>query len=210
MITFITTLYNEEDEIEDLLWHVFDYVDYLSIIDDGSTDNTAAILRKWWQDYDNFKYKTIEHTGLCEIGRIKALEGVKDDSWVIMLDADERFEEGVLPKIVEWIYTNPAETHMYFTQLEFIDGKQVRVFQKVKVFKKSVAHLPEIIHGDPIFDGNPVSFNWTVLHRKTTNKQIQREIEYLVTYQKLFDEGKIDEGKLKWFQGMHHFVFPKG
>lgn len=227
MITFISSLYNEEAEIADLLSHVFNYVDKIYLVDDGSTDRTANLIgevginlqSKWDRDNNNLahtyspgkvSYTTIDHTGLCEVGRIEALKYVKDDSWVIMLDADERFEEGVLPKIVEWINSNPEQTHMYFNQLEFIDGQHIRTYQKVKVFKKSVAHLPEIIHGDPAFDGDPVSFEWVVLHRKTSNKQIEREIQYLQTYEKLRQEGKIDAGKQQWFIGMHHYVKSHG
>lgn len=215
MITFMTTLYNEEHEIMDLMMHVAPYVGAFAVIDDGSTDSTPKLLRQVKAfvnegGYDSFTYKLIPHTGSCELGRIEALKLVPDGSWVIMLDADERFEDGVLPKIVDWIRSDPSYTHMYFEQREYIDGNHVRTFQKPKVFKKESIHLPEIIHGDPTFDGDPVGLGWVVIHRKTTDKQIRREIEYLATYKKLLDEGKIDQGKHDWFVSMHHYVRPHG
>lgn len=211
MITFMTTLYNEEHELSDLMMHVAPYVSAWAVIDDGSQDSTPQLLRQIKAfvnegGFDSFIYKTIPHTGSCELGRLEALKLVPADSWVIMLDADERFEDGVLPKITEWIRSNPSKTHMYFNQNEFIDGTQTRNYQKVKVFKKESAHLPEIIHGDPQFDGDPEGFGWVVIHRKSTDKQIQREIEYLRTYQQLLDEGKIDQDKFNWFVNMHYFV----
>jgi len=211
MIEFISTLYNEEEEIIDLLLHVSPYVDKINLIDDGSTDTTLARIGYFKVFHKEATHKTvaktIEHTGLCEIGRIRALEMCDDDSWIIMLDADERFAPGVLEKIVEFC-NNPPEgvTHLYFSQREFIDNSPVAAFAKVKVFKKSAAHLPEIIHRDPSFDGTGVGYDWVVIHRKTVSKQVMRELQYLDTYDKLLDEGKVTQDDVNWFKGMHHYV----
>lgn len=210
---FITTLYNEEAEIVDLIMHIGDYVDRLNIIDDGSTDKTAEILEAACTESGyHVDYKTIDHTGLCELGRIEALKMCENDSWVIMLDADERFQEGVLPEIIKFINSPESEgtTHIYFSQHEVIDGNPVAEFAKVKVFRKSAAHLPEIIHKEPSFDGDGIGFNWIVWHRKSSSKQVMREIEYLQTYEKLFQEGKVTKSDVDWFVGMHHYVKPRG
>jgi len=208
MIEFISALYNESAEIDDLVEHVCPFVDRINIVDDGSTDDTADKLDLHFLHSGlDFHYKTIEHTGLCEVARIHALEMCHDDSWIVMLDADERFAPGVLEQI-EQFCNNPPEgvTHMYFSQREFIDGKPMAEFAKVKLFKKSAAHLPEIIHRDPSFDGEAIGFNWVVIHRKTSDKQIMREMQYLETYDKLLDAGKVTQGDVDWFRGMHHYV----
>lgn len=212
MITFISTLYNEEKELTGLIEHVLPYVDKLIFIDDGSRDLTPEILKYWSDVNSKIEYEIIEHTGMCELARIKALEKVDAGSWVIMLDADERFDEGVLPQIVEYIYSTglPEKSHIYFDQLEFIDGIHLRTFQKAKVFLKESITLPEMIHGDPQFTGDPVSFKWIVIHRKSKNKQITREVEYLATYKRLLNEGKIDQGKYEWFCNLHYYVVPHG
>lgn len=209
MIEFITTLYNESAEINSLIAHVYPYVDRLNIINDGSTDDTAdKIFQARVATKDSkINFKTIEHTGLCEIGRIHALEMCENDSWVIMLDADERFSDGTLMRIVDFC-DNPTEgvTHLYFTQKEYIEGVQRAEFAKVKVFKKSAAHLPEVIHRDPQFDGEPENIGGYVIHRKTKYKQVMREMQYLDTYDKLLTEGKVTEGDVNWFKSMHHYV----
>ena len=207
MIEFISAVYNEEAELHNLINHVTPWVDRINIVDDGSTDETAAILDlNFLHSGLDFHYKTIEHTGLCEVARIKALEMCKDDSWIIMLDADERFADRALEQIVDFCKSPTLATHIYFSQKEYIDGRQVADFAKVKVFKKSAAHLPEIIHHDPQFDGKAVNLGLTVLHRKTSSKQINREQEYKETYQKLLNEGKVTEDDVKWFLNMHHYV----
>lgn len=213
MLEFIAAVWNEEDEIRDLVAHVYPYVDRIHIVDDVSTDNTTFLLGDiWWADnissVDKFDWHQMdEHTGLCEVVRIKALEMCEDDSWVIMLDADERFAPGVLEAIVAFCKAPPeGVTHVYFSQHEYIDGRKVAEFAKVKLFKKSAAHLPEIIHRDPTFDGEPTNFGGVVIHRKTSQKQVMRELQYLHTYDKLLDAGKVTQGDVDWFKSMHHFV----
>ncbi len=208
MLSFIAAVYNEEDEIDDLISHVRDYVDYIFIADDGSTDETENKLAAW-EDY-HFKvgYKRLEHTGLPETVKNEALKMVPDGSWVLMLDADERFAPGVLQDIVKYLRENPQLDYVVFRQIEIIDGVPVREFQKVKLFKKEAIRFPlNNIHADDQFVGEGSYYGqWVVLHRKTSDKQKKREREYLETYQKLFDEGKIDEGRLNWLRGLHHFI----
>ena len=197
-LNFIAALYNEEAEVEDLIDHISPYVEGLYFADDGSTDKTRLLLLTSPQYPDKVHLRAIEHTGLCEVARIKALETVPDGSWVLMLDADERFAPGVLEDVKAWLRSidSTKYTHVYFFQEEIIDGVSVRAFQKVKLFRKDSAHLPEMIHADPQFDGDGIyKGEWVVFHRKTSDKQKQREREYLDTYQKLFEEGKIDDRK---------------
>lgn len=220
MIEFICAVYNEEAEVSDLISHILPYVDKIHFIDDVSEDNTTNILQAWWevfQDAEKFSesnhyiefdwHQMEKHTGLCELVRIEALSMCEDDSWIIMLDADERFVDGDLQKIVDFC-NNPTEgvTHIYFGQKEYIDGIQRAEFAKVKVFKKSAAHLPEIIHRDPQFNGDPTNIGGYVIHRKTKRKQVMREMQYLDTYDKLLSEGKVTEGDVNWFKSMHHYV----
>jgi glycosyltransferase involved in cell wall biosynthesis len=224
MLEFISAVYNEEAEIDDLVEHIYPYVDAMHFTDDGSTDTTLDHLGKWWDRfneeyyynnedyytdplYGKFTWHSYDHTGLCEVGRIRALEMCDNDSWVLMLDADERFAPGVLEAVVEFCKAPPeGVTHVYFSQKEFIDGRPITEFAKVKLFKKSAAHLPEIIHRDPTFDGEAYNFGGVVIHRKTHNKQIMRELQYLDTYDKLLDAGKVTQGDVDWFKGMHHYV----
>lgn len=208
MLSFISAVYNEQLEIADLIEHVYPFVDSIYIVDDVSTDRTVSILKFYKDKYAKFNWQQMEeHTGLCEVVRIKALEAVPDDSWVLMLDADERFAPGVLEAVRAFLEDVPDNvTHVWFGQHEFIDGIKVAEFGKVKLFRKSAAHLPEVIHRDPQFDGDSANFGGIVIHRKSHEKQIMREIQYLDTYEKLFEEGKVTRGDVDWFRGMHHFV----
>ena len=97
-------------------------------------------------------------------------------------------------------------THVYFSQKEFIDGIPVAEFAKVKLFKRSAAHFSPIIHRDPSFDGEGYNFGGVVLHRKTSQKQVMRELQYLDTYDTLLDEGKVTPEDVTWFKGVDDCV----
>ena len=199
-ITFLLAAYNEEHEIIDLLGSVFNWVDKLIVVDDGSTDDTATLASM----FVNTTVYTIEHTGLCEVARIYGLERVTTD-WVLMMDADERISREDLEKIREWVDSDPTYTHMYFTQDEYIDGVQTRSFQKPKLFRKDSVTLSPIIHSDMIAEGEPVNIGLTVTHRKTSAKQRMRELQYLDTYKRLVEEGAMTQEKADWCRNLHYF-----
>jgi len=206
VICFIAATYNEENEIISLLDHVRDYVDYCYVVDDGSTDGTARLLGEWEEWEENLLYKVINHTGLPETVKNEALKLVPDGSWVLMLDADERFQTK-LSEIIRWVKSPASEEidYVYFRQLEIIDGNHVRTFQKCKLFRKESITFSDGIHADDVFIGEGAYYDWEVIHRKSSNKQRQREREYLETYKKLLDEGKIDNGRYEWLRNLHHY-----
>lgn len=218
MIEFIAAVYNEELEIDDLITHAFKIADCVHIMDDCSTDGTTDRLDyNWWgTDLAGLCFtwhQMKEHSGLPETVKHEALQMVQDGSWVILLDADERFTDKTIEKIEEFFRSGESKNwdYVYFNQLEIIDGVHVRTFQKCKLFRKEAITFPlNNIHADDQFTGRGTYFGWEVLHRKSTNKQITRETEYLATYKKLLAEGKIDEGRYQWLVGLHHYVKPKG
>jgi len=214
-LSFICATYNEESEIDDLIRHVFPFVDFISIVDDVSTDHTVDILQEWWDtvaltqpNFEFWWHQMDEHSGLPETVKNAALQVVEDGEWVLMLDADERFAPNVLEAIREWLRTIDSldVSHVYFQQLEIIDGRHVRTFQKSKLFRKEAVTFSKGIHEDDQFTGKGIyKPEWIVFHRKSSDKQKQRELEYLDTYKKLVLDGKIDLGRYDWLRNLHHY-----
>lgn len=215
---FLAALYNEEKTIDDLIFSVAGFIDTYYIVDDGSTDSTSNILNRYAQItgpmcHENggpcFIHKTIAHTGLPETVKAEALSMVfEKNNWVLMLDADERVSPWTIHSIYEFTRSPEAEkyTHVWFTLQEFIEGQYTRTFQKCRLFRASAANFSTSVHEDDTFTGQGASFGWTVEHSKTKEKQIMREIEYIHTYAKLLEEGKITKERIQDLRQMHYFV----
>ena len=218
MTYFIAAVYNEEQEINDLLKHVSPLVSGYRIVDDGSTDGTVDKIKSFakWAPLEghDFKYRVIPHTGLPETVKNEAKEMVPDGAWCLMLDADERLSDDALAGVADFFDSEECDSwdYVYFNQYEIIDGQHVRTFQKAKLFRKEAITFPlRNIHADDQFEGRGTyKEDWVVFHRKTTYKQIGRETEYLMTYKKLLQDGHIDEGRYRWLVGLHHYVKPHG
>lgn len=208
MLYFIAAVYNEEQEVTNLIQSISDLVDNYIFVDDGSTDQTWEIITRLSAEYPVIAWK-YPHTGLPETVKNTAKELVPDGSWILMLDADERLTDEAKAGIKEFFATGEDANwdYVYFDQLEIIDGQHVRSFNKCKLFRKEVVTFPlNNIHADDQFTGRGTSRNWTVLHRKSSGKQVIREVEYLKTYEKLLEDGHIDKGRYEWLRGLHHYV----
>lgn len=207
MIEFMAAVYNEDKQIIGLIEHVVDYVDRLIFVDDGSTDYTAFLIGVYSYMKNTF-YERIDHTGLPETVKAIALGHVNPEAWVLMLDADERFDQGVLDSIKEFVESEQAKdiTHVWFALHEYIDEQLTKTFQKCRLFRASAANFSTSVHEDDTFAGQGAFFGWTVIHTKSREKQIQRETEYIETYAKLLQEGKITEERVQDLKSMHYFV----
>lgn len=201
---FLVATYNEEIEILDLLNSVRPYVDEIVVSDDGSEDSTIALVEE-----SGLADKIVkgEHVASCEETRIRGL-AVMESDWILILDADERIPNEYLEQIeksIEWLEMKGI-THVYFNQEEYLDGQHTRTFQKVKLARKDSLYLPEVIHGDISVEGLHAVSPWIVLHRKTTNKQIQRETEYIEAYKQKVAEGKMSQEWADKVKQWHYFV----
>lgn len=213
MLEFMAALYNEAAQVGSLIQHVQPYVDRYVFVDDGSVDGTGFILGLSLPKFVDCDYELIQHTGLPETVKAKALEHVNPDSWVLMLDADERFGPNVLDAVKTFVgsdtyheYTTKDITHVWFTLQEYIDGQATRQFQKCRLFRASAANFSTRVHEDDTFTGNGAFFGWNVIHSKTKEKQIIRENEYIETYDRLLKEGKITEDRVKEMKSFHYFI----
>jgi glycosyltransferase involved in cell wall biosynthesis len=213
MIGFLVATYNEESEILTLLTSVMGLVDFYVVSDDGSTDETLKLAKLWAKEND----KTIHvlknnHTGLPETIKKRGTEFIVQtyapDCWVVMLDADERIQPIYQDKID--LFINSVEslgiTHIWFSLHEYIDNVPTRGFEKCRMFRAGAARFSEAVHEDDRFEGQGAAFGWVVTHQKTKEKQIMREQEYLQTYQRLLEEGKVTQEWVDRCVSFHYFI----
>jgi glycosyltransferase involved in cell wall biosynthesis len=208
MLTFVAAAFNEEKELPDLLASIHRFVDKIIIIDDGSTDSTKEWLAVSKYYYRNFHSVSIQHTGLPETVKRLGVELSDDDSWILMLDCDERMSTATLREIKQWVDSELSNdyTHVYFGLDEFIDGVQTKSFLKCRLFRKSAVIFSDTIHEDDRFEGQGINKGWKIVHRKSSDKQKMREKEYIQKYQQLLKDGKITQDRVDWMTNLHYFV----
>jgi len=206
-IAFLTAVYNEQNEIWDLLESVRPYVDTIIVSDDGSTDATVD----WAVNSGAVDVLVMgPHLASCEETRIRGFKRVTEP-WTLILDADERISPEGMVKIGEFVHSPESIhfTHVYFTQNEYIDGTLTRSFSKIKLARTAYLNLPVGIHDDISCPGDSTDLGIEVVHRKTLEKQIMRENEYLDAYQRKIGEGKMTPERAAQVSDWHYIVKSK-
>jgi len=136
--------------------------DYLKIIalNDGSTDNTLDILKKWQTDFGDNKMKIIDqnNTGLG-VGR-KILSDACETEWFIYIDSDDYFYGD---KAIKWI----ADASKGGT-VDLVVSKTLRVNGK----HKSSWWLTNFLKDDIIkYTSNNLWFMWNKLYKTSVYKK---------------------------------------
>lgn len=112
LISVITTARNAEKFIEETLLSVsqqtYQNYEYI-IIDDGSTDNTVAIIEKFQKQNSDNKINLIKSSGM---GRAKALNlavSKANGSWLAIIDADDLWHAEKLKIQFECVSNNSID-----------------------------------------------------------------------------------------------------
>lgn len=122
-ISIITASYNYAKYIEETINSVINqsYADWeLIIVDDGSSDNSVEIIKKYCQKDERikfFQHANAENKGLKET----LLLGLKNATgdWVAFLESDDVFEPDNLLKKVEIAQKHP-EVALIFNDVEYV------------------------------------------------------------------------------------------
>lgn len=124
---------NEEPRIEECLKHLRPHVDYILVIDGRSTDKTHEIAIKY---VNTILMEPHKHMGnFAAIKNFARKMVPRENSWILWVDSDERFDAGFLRYIKDRIQF-AEETHAVcfrFPRINLPDGKdwpdyQVRLF----------------------------------------------------------------------------------
>lgn len=138
MISIIIPLYNKEAIIECTLRSVLsqDYDDYeVIIVDDGSTDNSAAIAKRFIDSLspsnEAVRWTVIEQENG---GPSKARNtGVKNSigDWLYFIDADDEMESGCLSHFANIVNEHP-EVDMFLGEVSLYNGKTKFIVNQYK------------------------------------------------------------------------------
>lgn len=108
-ITFCQMTQNRLPETKFCLQRVLPYVDRAIIIDGGSIDDSIFYFRNWAQEEPKLEFYLHPWTDNFSAQRNNYLSRVEDNSWVLVSDPDEWFEDSVLQNLRQLV--TAAEAH---------------------------------------------------------------------------------------------------
>lgn len=121
----ITPTYNRGAIIERAINSILNqtYQEFeLVIVDDGSTDNTIEVLRKYSEDARIKIIETNQNRGV-NCARNTGLKNVSNDvSWITFLDSDDEFFLNALEKIKSVIETKSSEINYFRFPVKYTNG----------------------------------------------------------------------------------------
>ncbi len=139
-VAIVITTYNSEQYISRLLDSIIkQYRDDLFVIisDDGSTDNTLAILREFDASYKNSKVLELEH-GERGLARTQAIQVAMEAElkYLMFLDSDMVLEQQLINECLVLMNWNPSIGALVIKELPISDYDNLMT--KVKIFERTV------------------------------------------------------------------------
>ncbi len=117
-ISAVIPTYNRADTIGETLESIFSQtlpVSEIVIIDDGSTDNTASVIKAVGSPL--ISYHRIENSGV-EFARGTAIRNASHE-WIAPIDSDDIWEPDHIERLVEAISSNPGTAYAFSNFYEF-------------------------------------------------------------------------------------------
>lgn len=130
MVTIVIPVYNGENFITETLASVKmqTYTDFeCLIIDDGSTDNTAAIVKEWIKDDKRFLYLYQQNKGLSG-ARNTGLDHAKGNL-IQFLDADDVILPTKLEKQINAHFANTTKDDLILSYTDYTGGLSSNIYQ---------------------------------------------------------------------------------
>ena len=116
--SIITPVFNRSDCIrrcvESVVKQQYDNLEYW-IVDDGSTDNTSAIIESYAQQYSYIHFHKFDKNQGVNAARNYAIQRASGD-FILFLDSDDYLVENALESIDQTILARPDYQHYLFAQ----------------------------------------------------------------------------------------------
>lgn len=153
-ISVLMPTYNRADFIEEALNSICPHLlpqDELVIVDDGSTDQTEAVVTPFLSD-PRFKYVKKKH-GIIAEARNKALEA-SSNPWIFWLDSDDLVEPGTMG-----IYRNYArrwsDVDVFYCNLRILHTQNGGIvnLKYEDYYKRNLQLVADLLHSNRIPQG---------------------------------------------------------
>lgn len=180
-LTVIVHTKNSAASLRSCLASVYGWVDEILVVDQGSTDDTLKIAKKF-----SAKVLSVPDTGYVEPARQPALDAVGTD-WTLILDSDEEIPEALQKNIIR-VLQNPPSEIIALARKNIIFGEWAQVGwwpdYQVRLFRTGTVRWPPELHAQPVLSGTaqqaPAEEGWAILHHNYADIDafVQRALRY--------------------------------
>ena len=191
-LSVILIAYNEADRIDACLSSVAGWADEIIVFDNGSTDGTIDIAKKYtdkvfvtdWPGYGKQKQRALEKARY---------------NWVFSIDADEQMTAALKNEIDKKLSSNPAETGFSVPWQVMIYNKRIDFGHNgrapLRLFRRDLAKFSEVaVHEKVILSSGHVELlNERLLH--FTHRNLKHAIEKYNDYAWLWAVERFEKGK---------------
>ena len=136
IVDVIIPTFNRSTTLDRALQSVFqqEFKEYiLWVVDDGSTDNTPFLLKKWQSIFPKEQMKVIslnENRGVSTARNIGIKAGTAP--WVAFLDSDDEWKKDKLLRQIQWSQKHPQYPLIHTEEIWIRNGKRVNPKKKHK------------------------------------------------------------------------------
>lgn len=174
-ISVVICTFNEEEKIGGCLESV-KWADEIVVVDDGSTDKTVAIAKKFTDKIFHHK-----NEGYVEPARNFAV-GCATGDWILVLDADEQISKALAEKLREITHLETQAVGVSIPRKNIIFSKWIMHTgwwpdYQLRFFKKGLIVWPQTIHKQPELKGLGIE-----LEAKEDNSIIHHHYETVAEY----------------------------
>ncbi len=164
-ISFVTSTFNEERNLEACLDSVKDFVDEIVLVDGSSSDRTVEIAKKY-----GAKIKVTDNPKIFLINRQKAIDMATGD-WLLNLDADERATRELANELKELVKKDDGKINGYFIPRKnwffgrfLMKGGQYPDYQ-LRLYRRGKVHFAlKDVHEQAIVEGEIGHTKHAMLH----------------------------------------------
>src|SRR3990167_7415405 len=164
-ISFVTSTFNEENNLPACLDSVKTLADEIIVVDGTSSDKTVEIAKKY-----NAKIKITNNPPIFLINRQKAIDMASGD-WLLNLDADERATSELIAEIKQKIEKENDHINGYFIPRKnwffgrfLMKGGQYPDYQ-LRLYRRGKVHFElKDVHEQAIVEGEKGYLKSAMLH----------------------------------------------
>ena len=190
-ISAIIVTFNEAKRIRRCLDSI-KWIDEIVVVDQSSTDKTAAICREYTE-----KVYVVSNKGFCEPDRPVALSKTSNE-WILYLDADESVSGELRQEIESTLALTPKYDCYYMPRKNIYLGKWIRYSgwypgYVLRLFKKDKVSFSEKIHTDVTPMGSCGYMKNDLLHY--TYENVDEHVAKMVRYTNVLAEQSYARGE---------------